>query len=426
MAVIAGLAVAALILAALTNWTAPRVERDLASELAAGMLTFEQELGYGGLIHNFKNYLLRPDETAYRDAAKKNVDRLFTELEGLSKLVQQLDMMLDFETTRRVINKYSLAIDRITALHGQGLAVTQIDERVRIDDSSAFENIEQVATAAREILAFRASEQASRTAGLIRSIFLLIGAFLVSVGIVFVFLITDRRRRARELTAAHNYADDLEDMARIATHDIRSPLKQIAFLVQEVITDCSENAGRLSLESREDLDLIRQRTLRIDALVEGTLGLMRTSALADRVEVVDLRVLVRSIVEIDAPPHLPVNIEGGDKIRVDKAKLTVVLRNLISNAVKHGTSANPNLLIRLVQKKQTVEISVEDNGPGIAEQHRERIFTLFATLDETGQDDDVAGIGLPMVRKIVRRLGGEIVVAGSTLGGAAFCVTLPR
>ncbi|WP_069301412.1 sensor histidine kinase [Neptunicoccus sediminis] len=424
--VAAALGVAALALTVFSNWTAPRVERDLAAELAARMLTFERELGYGGLIHNFKNYLLRPEETAYRDAAQQNVDRLLTELDGLSELVQHLDMVRGFEATRNVINQYSVAIKRVETLHSQGLIPAQIDDRVRIDDSSAFENIQQVATAARAELATRATEQARRTATFIRAIVLLLGAFLISVGVVFVFLIAERRRRARELAAAHIYAEELEDMARIATHDIRSPLKQIAFLVQEVITDCTENKGRLGLESRDDLELIRQRTLRVDAMVEGTLGLMRTSALADRIELVDLRVLVRSIIEMDAPPHLPVVIEGGDRIRIDKAKLTIVLRNLISNAVKHGTSADPNLLIRLVQKQQTVEISVEYNGPGIAEEHRERIFTLFATLDGTGQEGKIAGIGLPMVRKIVRNLGGEIAVAGSSLGGAAFCVTLPR
>ncbi|PLS21755.1 hypothetical protein C0U40_09710 [Amylibacter cionae] len=426
MAAGAVLGITALALLTFTNWVSPRVERDLASELAARMLKFERELGYGGLIHNFKNYLLRPDETGYRDAARKNVDRLLAELDGLSRLVEHLDMASGFQATRRVITQYSVAIDRVESLHDQGLSPAQIDPLVRIDDSSAFMNIQQVATAAREELIARATIQAQRTATFIGAIVLLVTAFLVSVALVIVFLVADRRRRARELVAAHNYADDLEDMARIATHDIRSPLKQIAFLVQEVITDCNGNDGRLGAESRDDLELIRERTLRVDAMVEATLGLMRTSALADRVETVDLRFLVRSIVEMDAPPHLPVIIEGSDKIRVDKAKLTIVLRNLISNAVKHGASKDPSLKIRLVQKNHTVEISVEDNGPGIAEEHREKIFTLFTTLDSAEQEGRVAGIGLPMVRKIVRRLGGEIAVAGSAMGGAAFCVTLPR
>lgn len=422
-ALTAGLAMTLVIL---NDRSTPRDDQALTSELTTSVLNLERGLGYGGLIHNFKNYLLRPDETNYRDAARVNVEQLLIGINRLSVLVRQLDLDGGFAAMEEVIHSYGTAIDKVGKLHNAGLAPQIIDGMVRIDDRDAFKEIEVAAEAARDVLAQRAAEQTRRNSTYLIAINLLLAAFAISIASAFIVLIADIRRRGRELTAARNYSDDIEDMARIATHDIRSPLKQIAFLVEEVLQDSLQNQGKLSEEGREDLDLIKHRTLRVDAMVEETLGLMRTSTLAGQEELVDLRELVRSIVEIDAPPSLPISIEGADKIRVDKAKLTIVLRNLISNAVKHGRTKDPQLKIRLVQNRKSVEISVEDNGPGIEEVHRERIFTLFATLGESSEGPKVDGVGLAMVRKIVRRLGGDVSVASSALGGAAFCVTLPK
>ena len=419
-------AAVAMTLVIVNDRSAPRNDQALTSELAANVLNLERALGYGGLIHNFKNYLLRPNETLYRDAARENVDQILIGLSGLSDLVRQLDLDGGFAAMEEVVQLYGAAIDNVENLHNAGLSPQKIDSMVRIDDRNAFQEIETAAAAAQSVLAQRAAEQSRRNSTYLIAINLLLAAFAISIASAFIVLFADRRRRGRELIAANNYADDLEDMARIATHDIRSPLKQIAFLVEEVLNNSLRNDGHLSEEGLEDLALIKQRTLRVDAMVEETLGLMRTSTLVGEREVVDLRDLVRSIVEIDAPPTLPITIEGGDKVRVDKAKLTIVLRNLISNAVKHGKTSDPHLKIRMVESRKSVEISVEDNGPGIAEEHRDRIFTLFATLGDGGEGEKVDGVGLAMVRKIVRRLGGDVSVAGSALGGAAFCVTLPK
>lgn len=419
-------AAVAMTLVIVNDRSAPRNDQALTSELAANVLNLERALGYGGLIHNFKNYLLRPNETRYRDAARENVDQILIGLSGLSDLVRQLDLDGGFAAMEEVVQLYGAAIDNVENLHNAGLSPQKIDSMVRIDDRNAFQEIVTAAAAAQSVLAQRAAEQSRRNSTYLIAINLLLAAFTISIASAFIVLFADRRRRGRELIAANNYADDLEDMARIATHDIRSPLKQIAFLVEEVLNNSLRNDGHLSEEGLEDLALIKQRTLRVDAMVEETLGLMRTSTLVGEREVVDLRDLVRSIVEIDAPPTLPITIEGGDKVRVDKAKLTIVLRNLISNAVKHGKTSDPRLKIRMVESRKSVEISVEDNGPGIAEEHRDRIFTLFATLGDGGEGEKVDGVGLAMVRKIVRRLGGDVSVAGSALGGAAFCVTLPK
>ncbi len=427
LSVISALAAAvAMTLVIANDRAAPRNDQQVTSELATNVLGLERELGYGGLIHNFKNYLLRPDETLYRDAARENVNQILIGLDRLSDLVRQLDLDGGFSAMEEVVQLYGSAIDNVERLHKAGLAPQKIDSMVRIDDRNAFNEIETVATAAQDVLALRAAEQSRRNSTYLIAINLLLAAFAISIASAFIVLFADRRRRGLELMAAHNYADDLEDMARIATHDIRSPLKQIAFLVEEVLQDSLQNDGHLSEDGLEDLELIKHRTLRVDAMVEETLGLMRTSTLTGEQEVVDLRNLVRSIVEIDAPPTLAITIEGGDKLRVDKAKLTIVLRNLISNAVKHGRTRDPHLKIRMVESKKSVEISVEDNGPGIAEEHRDRIFTLFATLGEASEGVKVDGVGLAMVRKIVRRLGGDVSVAASALGGAAFCVTLPK
>ena len=101
------------------------------------------------------------------------------------------------------------------------------------------------------------------------------------------------------------------------------------------------------------------------------------------------------------------------------------MQNLISNALKHGATESPRVVVRAKELPDAWELSVADNGPGIDPRYQDRIWTIFQTL-KTRDEVEGTGVGLSLVKKIVESRGGSVRV-DSTLGrGATFRFTWPK
>ncbi len=101
--------------------------------------------------------------------------------------------------------------------------------------------------------------------------------------------------------------------------------------------------------------------------------------------------------------------------------LRQVLQNLLANAIKFGPDEDCRIAVRSSSQAYTPILIVEDNGPGVDPKHADRIFAPFQRLDTSKPG---TGIGLSIVHRIVRQCGGRVWVAPSSLGGAAFHVSL--
>jgi signal transduction histidine kinase len=110
-------------------------------------------------------------------------------------------------------------------------------------------------------------------------------------------------------------------------------------------------------------------------------------------------------------------------VALDADRLTLVLINLIDNAIKHGRGGGSIAIGTDVSDEALACVTIDDDGPGIAPIDRERVFTL-GTRGETVAAG--TGIGLALVRLMVERAGGRVDVGDSPLGGARFRVFLPR
>jgi signal transduction histidine kinase len=113
-------------------------------------------------------------------------------------------------------------------------------------------------------------------------------------------------------------------------------------------------------------------------------------------------------------------------IRADRLSLEQIVGNLLDNAVKYHSKDRP---LRIDVKVHAVSgdkvgIDIADNGRGIAEQDRDRVFDLFRRAGS--QDQPGEGIGLAYVRTVVRNLGGEITMTTELDKGTTFHVVLPR
>jgi signal transduction histidine kinase len=114
---------------------------------------------------------------------------------------------------------------------------------------------------------------------------------------------------------------------------------------------------------------------------------------------------------------------GAGRVRGDQTALAQVVRNLVDNAARH---AEVTMAVTVRVADDGVELVVEDDGPGIPEAQRQRVFERFVRLDEArARDAGGSGLGLAIVQQIVTAHHGTVAVSTSGLGGARFVVRLP-
>ena len=105
------------------------------------------------------------------------------------------------------------------------------------------------------------------------------------------------------------------------------------------------------------------------------------------------------------------------RVRGDEPSLGQVVRNLVDNAARHATLA---VAVAVHEADDAVELVVEDDGPGVPEDQRERVFERFVRLDEArARDDGGSGLGLAIVEEIVRAHGGSVAVSSVGAGRCA-------
>jgi signal transduction histidine kinase len=204
-----------------------------------------------------------------------------------------------------------------------------------------------------------------------------------------------------------------------ASHELRSPVSTIRTELEVASAD----------SAAADWPEVAQRTLgetdRLSRLVDDLLALARLDEAQGpgRRAPVDLDDLV--LEESTRTHRVPVRTAGVSAGRVsgDERQLAQVVRNLVDNAQRH---ASTQVALSLRREDDELVLLVDDDGHGIAEADRERVFDRFTRIDEArGRAAGGAGLGLAVVRRVVENHGGTVTVADSDLGGARFVVRLP-
>ena len=206
-----------------------------------------------------------------------------------------------------------------------------------------------------------------------------------------------------------------------ASHELKSPLASLRQYA-EVARDYPDRMSEAELA-----EAVLDEGGRLERLVRNLLLLARVDeqSLGLATGVVDLDdLLLAEGSRLRGTTKLSVDTSAVSAARVagDAGLLGQVVRNLVDNAARHATST-----VRLsVTERERALIVVEDDGEGVPEAERERVFERFVRLDEArGRDAGGTGLGLAIVRELVSAHGGTVTVATSTLGGARFTVSLP-
>lgn len=236
--------------------------------------------------------------------------------------------------------------------------------------------------------------------------------------------------RARDLKRSN---DALDEFAYVASHDLQSPLRDLENLCEWISEDIEQDLGeRLPRETARHLQLMRDRVVRMRRMLDDLLAYSRVGRRDHAVGEVDLRELVEDTVRlVEVPPEFDVVApEAGLALTTPRVPLQRVLQNLLDNAIKHHDRDAGVVRVegeRLEEQEGMVEIRVCDDGPGVDERQRERIFDLFQRLTRES-DGKGTGIGLAVVRKIVEAHGGTVEVRSNDpeMGrGATFAFTWP-
>jgi signal transduction histidine kinase len=199
-----------------------------------------------------------------------------------------------------------------------------------------------------------------------------------------------------------------------ASHELRSPLASI----RQAAEVAHAHPGAVDLT-----DVVLEESARMQRLVEQMLLLVRAddgTALSAHHDV-DLDDLALTEARRTARSGVSVSTAGvgGGRVRGDANALGQVVRNLMDNAARH---AKTSVTVAVRDVGDAVELTVEDDGAGVPEDQRERIFERFVRLDEArARDAGGSGLGLAIVREIVTAHGGTVTVSD----GSRFVVRLP-
>ncbi len=219
------------------------------------------------------------------------------------------------------------------------------------------------------------------------------------------------------------------DFVSNVSHELKTPLTAIHGYVETLLEPGEMDAGT----RRRFLRKIRKQSSRLGALVSDLLTLSRIESSAERPEnLVDLREQVDEVLGLLRPsgearglelvaecPEAPVNVQG------EEEALRQALSNLVDNAVKYS-AAGGQVLVRLQAENGRAVLEVEDEGPGIAAEHLDRIFERFYRVDR-GRSRELGGtgLGLSIVKNVVQRHGGGVEVESERGRGSTFRFWLP-
>jgi two-component system OmpR family sensor kinase len=301
----------------------------------------------------------------------------------------------------------------------------------------------------------RAQSEVSRT-------FLVVGALTLLAAIAAGFLVAARtaaplRRMARiaaevdagelghriEAEGAHDeirslaesfdhMLDRLEDafsrqrgFVSDASHELRTPLTAIRGQLEVLAREPDPSAERV----RETERTVRREIERMSRLVDDLLALARidegSGLTTETFAIAPLLEELVAVAEPGAGPRIERSAMPGGTVCADPDRIAQVVRNLLANAVEHaGQGGHVRVGARAIGG--SIEVTVDDDGPGIPAEERERVFDRFHRADASrSRGSGGSGLGLAIARAIVEAHGGEISTSESPLGGARVAFTLP-
>lgn len=217
---------------------------------------------------------------------------------------------------------------------------------------------------------------------------------------------------------------ELDRFVYSASHDLRAPLVSIQGLSKIAMQEAQHETDRKYFK------LINDRVIRLDDFIRDIIEYSRNSRTERALELFSLEPMIYEIIE-----NLKY-LEGADRIKFDllcdvaevysdKSRLKVVLSNIIANAIKYHNlrREDPFIKISVKEENQKIHLSIADNGIGIPKEAEKKIFDMFYRASDRAGG---SGLGLYIVKEMVEKLEGTILVESEVGEGTTFFVTIPH
>jgi light-regulated signal transduction histidine kinase (bacteriophytochrome) len=220
--------------------------------------------------------------------------------------------------------------------------------------------------------------------------------------------------------------DDLHHFVNATSHDLKSPLRNIASHLQ---LQERKNINRLDADSLELIEHTVNSVKQLNRLI----GDIYQYSVADRndkpLEKTDMNELLehtlREMSEIIAEKNAEVRCNILPILKVADTHMGMLFNNLVGNAIKYNTSMHPRVTVNCEITDEEYIFSVADNGIGIKAEYRKQIFEIFQRL-HTSAEYAGTGVGLAMCSKIAENYGGRIWVESEPGQGSVFYFSLSK
>ncbi len=243
-------------------------------------------------------------------------------------------------------------------------------------------------------------------------------------GRCIIATVTDITLRKKNELKLKQLNADLDEFTYVASHDLKSPLRGIASLIEWIEEDIGDN---ITDDIRNNINRVNVRVERMEKLVEDLLSYARSGRQEKESRPIILNDLIQETIQLISPP---------ESFRIDACgylgeiysyatPLETVLRNIISNAIKHHDKACGVISLNISTSGSYCIFEIQDDGPGVPTSAQERIFKLFQTL--SNEDGTRSGVGLAVSKRMIESQGGRIeVISEEGKRGTCFKFWWPR
>ena len=213
------------------------------------------------------------------------------------------------------------------------------------------------------------------------------------------------------------------DFITNVSHELRTPLTAIQGYVETLLADKKENSS----QSQKFLEIIKRNVERLVSLLNRFLELSQMEGSMElKKELLDTEKVTASIIkELHIKKHEVKLTVSQKTVKADHQLLKQILYNLIENAVKYAPESSLIELIWELKENQVV-LKVKDNGPGISNRHKSRLFERFYRVDPSRTGVKGAGIGLSIVKQLMEKHGGSVKVESKPGKGSVFICIFPN